>query len=92
MGFIKFKSNMNISNYMTNHFLKEHEYVISLNLKHYICSRDLWSKLHKRNTDDEWENCDVYIHDKGVLEYIVRFKFDRYIPFDVLLGDYSELY
>ena len=41
MVFIKFKSNVNISNYMTNHFLKDHEYVIPLNLKHYACSRGL---------------------------------------------------
>ena len=51
-GFIRIKSNKDVSNYLTNDFLKDHEFYIPFGRRHYSCSRDIKLDIYDEMDED----------------------------------------
>jgi len=60
-GFIKIKSNKDITKYLTNDFMKDHEFYIPFGRRHYTTSRNIDLKVYE-DFDEELKNPETTMH------------------------------
>jgi len=97
-GFISIKSNRDITRYLTNDFLKDHEYYIPLGRRHYSTSRDINLNIYEDMDEEDLENpeASMHIHLHSGLSVVdevyaqIEHEFGYPPPLDFLLAEFKN--
>lgn len=98
-GFMRIKSNKNITNYLTNDFMKDSEFYIPFGRRHYTTSRNIHLDIYgDLNDADVIGNPEVAMHINlqsgiAIIDQIydqIEFEFGYPPPFDFLLSQFTN--
>lgn len=96
-GFISIKSNKDITRYLTNDFLKDHEYYIPHGRRHYSTSRDINLNIYEdivEDTSNPETSMHIQLHPGvSVIDQVydqVEHEYGYPPPFDFLLSQFQR--
>lgn len=97
-GFISIKSNKDVTRYLTNDFLKDHEFYIPLGRRHYSTSRDIDLNIYE-DIEEDLADPETSMHirlESGIsaLDQIytqIEHEYGYPPPFDFLLSHFKDL-
>lgn len=97
-GFISIKSNKDVTKYLTNEFLKDHEYYIPFGRRHYSCSRNIKLNIYEDMEQDLSDpETSMHIHLQSGISALdqvydqIEHEYGYPPPFDFLLSHFSNL-
>lgn len=97
-GFIKIKSNKDITNYLTNDFMKDHEFFIPFGRRHYTTSRNIDLNIYEDFEEDLQDpEISMHIHlENGVpiMDQIydqIEHEYGYPPPFEFLLQQFTDV-
>jgi len=94
-GFVKIKSNKDITKYLTNEFLKDHEYYIPFGRRHYSTSRNIKLNISDEMDDLQDAESSMHIHLQPGIPIIdqiydqIEHEYGYPPPFDFLLAQFT---
>jgi len=98
-GFISIKSNKDITKYLTNDFMKDHEFYIPFSRRHYSCSRNIKLKIYDEIVDEDLVDPETSMHINlrppgiPIVDQIyeqIEHEFGYPPPFDFLLAQFTK--
>jgi len=94
-GFVSIKSNKDVTKYLTNEFLKDHEYYIPFGRRHYSCSRNIKLDIYEDIEEDLQDpEMSMYIHLKPGISIVdqiydqVEHEYGYPPPFEFMLAQF----